>query len=107
MKKMIGLVVTLCALFLLPLLGFTEEYSGRVVGVTDGDTLTLLVEGKRQIKVRLAEIDTPESRQPYGNRSKQELSALAFNREARVCVQDTDRYGRTVGRESVEHGESA
>lgn len=98
MKKLIGLVVALGALFLVPLLGFTEEYNGRVVGVSDGDTLTLLVDGKRQVKVRLAEIDAPEGGQPYGNRSKQELSALAFNKEARVRVQDTDRYGRTVGR---------
>lgn len=98
MKKRIGLVVFLGALLLLPLLGFTEEYNGRVVGITDGDTLTLLVDGKRQVKVRLAEIDAPEGAQPYGNRAKQELSALTFNKEARVRVQDTDRYGRTVGR---------
>jgi endonuclease YncB( thermonuclease family) len=52
----------------------------------------------RQTKVRLAEIDTPESRQPYGNRAKQALSALVFGKEVRVVVVDTDRYGRTVGR---------
>jgi endonuclease YncB( thermonuclease family) len=48
--------------------------------------------------VRLGEIDTPESRQPYGERAKQALSDLAYNKQARVVVQDTDRYGRTVGR---------
>ena len=77
------------------------EYTGRVVGVQDGDTLTLLVpDGTsfKQVKVRLGEIDTPESRQPYGQRAKQALSDLAFNQQARVVVQDTDRYGRTVGR---------
>jgi hypothetical protein len=52
----------------------------------------------RQTKVRLAEIDTPESRQPYGNRAKQALSALVLGKEVRVMVVDTDRYGRTVGR---------
>jgi hypothetical protein len=52
----------------------------------------------KQVRVRLAEIDTPESRQPYGNRARQALSDLAFNQQARVVVQDTDRYGRTVGR---------
>jgi hypothetical protein len=50
------------------------------------------------VKVRLAEIDTPESRQPYGTRAKQALSDLAYGKEARVVVQDTDKYGRTVGR---------
>ncbi len=77
------------------------EYAGRVVGVSDGDTLTLLVpDGTRfkQVRVRLGEIDTPESRQPYGERAKQALSDLAYNQQARVVVQDTDRYGRTVGR---------
>jgi len=45
------------------------------------------VEGKRQIKIRLVEIDGPESQQPYGKRAKQELSALAFNKEAQGRVQ--------------------
>ena len=90
-----------CFLALLagPLLA--AEYSGKVVGVSDGDTLTLLVpDGAsfKQIKVRLGEIDTPERKQPYGTRAQQTLSELAFNKEARVVVQDTDRYGRTVGR---------
>ena len=77
------------------------EYTGKVVGISDGDTLTLLVpDGAsfKQIKVRLGEIDTPERKQPYGTRAQQTLSELAFNKEARVVVQDTDRFGRTVGR---------
>jgi|tagenome__1003787_1003787.scaffolds.fasta_scaffold20941564_2 nuclease-like protein len=49
-------------------------------------------------KVRLAEIDTPESGQPYGSRARQALSDLAFGKSARVVAQDTDRYGRMVGR---------
>ena len=49
----------------------------------------------KQVKVRLGEIDTPESNgQPYGQRAKQTLSDLAFGKQARVVVQDTDRYGR-------------
>ena len=55
-----------------------ETLTGRVVGVHDGDTLTLLVEGNRQIKVRLAGIDAPELSQPYGQKAKQALSNLAF-----------------------------
>ncbi len=86
----------LLAIFAVPLMA--AEYTGRVVGVSDGDTLTLLTAEKQQVKVRLGEIDTPESRQPYGQRAKQALSDLAYNQQARVVVQDTDRYGRTVGR---------
>ena len=74
------------------------EIAGRVVGISDGDTLTVLDAGNRQIRVRLAEIDTPESGQPYGDRARQALSDLAFGKAVRVAVQDTDRYGRAVGR---------
>ena len=77
------------------------DLNGRVIGVQDGDSLTLLVPdgaSYQQVKIRLGEIDTPESRQPYGERAKQTLSDLAYNKPARVVVQDTDRYGRTVGR---------
>ena len=75
-----------------------EELRGRVVGVTDGDTLTLLTERREEVRIRLAAIDTPESGQPYGSRARQILSDLTFGKPVRVEVQDTDRYGRTVGR---------
>jgi endonuclease YncB( thermonuclease family) len=68
------------------------------VGVSDGDTLTILNDRKQQIKVRLAEIDTPESAQPYGTRAKQELSRLVHGKTVIVKVRDIDRYGRIVGR---------
>lgn len=73
------------------------EYSGQVVAIADGDTFTFLTTDKRQIKVRLAEIDTPERAQPYGSRARQALSDLIFGKEVRVEEADTDRYGRLVG----------
>lgn len=75
-----------------------EEISGHVVAVADGDTLTILVNGHDQIKVRLAEIDAPEKSQPFGQRSKQSLSDLCFDKDAVLHKTDTDRYGRTVAR---------
>jgi len=60
--------------------------------------VTLLTADQRPIKVRLAEIDAPESGQPYGSRAKQALANLAFGRQARVQVVDRDHYGRVVGR---------
>jgi endonuclease YncB( thermonuclease family) len=75
-----------------------EELQGQVVGISDGDTLTLLTPERRQVRVRLYGIDAPESRQPYGTRAQQELSALAFRKAIRVVVEDIDQYGRTVGR---------
>ena len=53
-----------------------ETLTGRVVGVHDGDTLTLLVVGNQQVKVRLAGIDAPELAQPYGQQAKQLLNAV-------------------------------
>ena len=78
------------------------DLSGRVVAIADGDTFTLLTADKQQVKIRLAEIDAPESGQPYGNKSKQTLSGLIFGKDVRVVVQTTDRYGRTVGRPYVD-----
>jgi micrococcal nuclease len=100
MTRNLTVIVLSFLALLLPAISTTaqdETIIGRVIGVHDGDTLTLLDHSKTQIKIRLAEIDAPESGQPYGSRSKQELSGLAFGRPATVQVQDIDRYGRTVG----------
>ena len=78
------------------------DLSGRVIAIADGDTFTLLTAVKQQVKIRLAEIDAPESGQPYGSKSKQALSGLIFGKDIRVVVQTTDRYGRTVGRPYVD-----
>jgi endonuclease YncB( thermonuclease family) len=91
-------LVVLLVVLLLPALTLAAELQGRVVGVHDGDTFTLLQDGNQQTRVRLAEIDAPESKQPYGNKAKQELSSLIFGKMVTVTIQDTDRYGRTVGR---------
>jgi endonuclease YncB( thermonuclease family) len=73
------------------------DTTGLVVSVHDGDTLTVLLE-KQQIKVRLAEIDAPELRQAFGNRSKQSLADLCFQESAKVEQIARDRYGRAVGK---------
>ena len=64
-----------------------ETMTGKVVGVHDGDTLTLLVAG----------IDAPELDQPYGQKAKRALSALVFRKEVRVESPEPDKYGRTLG----------
>ena len=69
-----------------------------VIGISDGDTLTVLNESKQQIKIRLAEIDAPEKRQPFGTKSKQSLSDLCFGKKAEITPQTKDRYKRTVAR---------
>lgn len=76
---------------------YADSITGRIVGIADGDTLTLLDETNTQHKIRLAAIDAPEKAQPFGNRSKQKLSGLCFKQPASVEVTDKDRYGRLVG----------
>jgi endonuclease YncB( thermonuclease family) len=75
-----------------------QTLTGKVVGITDGDTLTLLTPANAQLKIRLAEIDAPESGQPWGNKSKAMLSELAFGKQARLVITDKDRNGRFVAR---------
>ena len=58
--------------------GAGEILEGRVVGVHDGDTVTLLMVGNQQLKIRLAQIDAPELDQAFGQRSKQSLSDMVF-----------------------------
>jgi endonuclease YncB( thermonuclease family) len=88
----------LCMLLLVAWPAAADTLQGRVVAISDGDTLTVLDGKRRQTRVRLFGIDTPERRQPYGSRAKQALSRLAFGKEVRVEVVDKDRWGRTVGR---------
>lgn len=73
-----------------------ETLRGKVVGVTDGDTVRLLVDGRDLYKVRLGEIDAPESGQPFGRTSKKMLSELVFGQMVSARVTDVDRYGRSV-----------
>lgn len=72
------------------------EYSGKVVGVTDGDTVTVLDGNLRQHKVRLADIDAPEKAQPFGTRARMELGEMVFGKEVSVGPATRDRYGREV-----------
>lgn len=71
--------IALLILFM-PIIAIAEHLQGRVIAVHDGDTFTVLTIDHQQNKIRMAEIDAPESRQPYGNKAKQELSNLIFEK---------------------------
>ena len=75
-----------------------ETFSGKVVGIADGDTLTVLTASKQQHKIRLAEIDAPEKDQPFGTKSRQSLTDLCFGKEAEVIPRAPDGDKRTVAR---------
>jgi endonuclease YncB( thermonuclease family) len=73
---------------------------GNVVGITDGDTLTLLVD-RQAYKIRIAGIDAPEKRQAWGDKSKANLSRLAFNQGAVAECPKVDRWGRQICKVTV------
>ncbi len=94
--KPLNYLITFLLLFFSALIQ-AETLKGTVVKIADGDTLTLLTSSNQQVKIRLAGIDTPEKKQPFGNKAKQALAKLAFQKQALVEVETKDRYGRTVG----------
>ncbi len=75
-----------------------ETITGLVVGIADGDTITVLDANKVRHKIRLSGIDAPEKKQAFGNRSKESLSALAFDKTVNVETSKRDRYGRQIGK---------
>ena len=88
--------VPLLFLLLLASPALAAEFSGKVVGISDGDTITVLRDGRTQVKIRLHGIDSPETGQDFGSRAKQANADLAFGKTVTVKERDTDRYGRTV-----------
>lgn len=71
---------------------------GKVVGVADGDTVTVLSAKNKRYKIRLQGVDAPELRQAFGRQSKKALSDLVFGQPVRVQLQGKDRYGRWLGK---------
>ncbi len=90
--------VWLCLLFLFQVAhAEPTRINGRVVSVADGDTLTILDPANNvQHKIRLAGIDAPEKRQPFGQRSRQHLGHLAHRKDATALCSKIDRYRRRV-----------
>lgn len=89
---------------LLNLLAQAESFAGRVVGISDGDTIRVLRDGA-EAKVRLHGVDCPESNQDFGSRARQFTSEACFGETVTVEVRDTDRYGRIVGQVTLPTGQ--
>jgi endonuclease YncB( thermonuclease family) len=95
-----GLLLLALTLLAAPLAS-AETLTGRVVGIADGDTITVLDSTNDQRKVRLAGIDAPEKRQPFGNVAKQNLARLVARKAVSVEYVKFDRYRRLVGKVTV------
>lgn len=74
-----------------------ETLTGRVIRIADGDTLTILADGNRQVKIRLEGIDAPERGQDYGTKSMAALAEMVSGKVVHVYATGTDKYGRTLG----------
>lgn len=92
LKKTILIALASCAI------STSWAYEARVVGVSDGDTVTVLDANKVQHKIRVAGVDAPEKKMEFGNRSKEHLSDLVFGKTVSIPDVKVDKYGRTVSR---------
>jgi endonuclease YncB( thermonuclease family) len=94
--------LTLKTTFLVLILCFCclarADITGRVVAVTDGDTIKVLDASNTEQKVRLTGIDAPERGQPYGTASKDHLASMVAGKEVKVESTKNDRYGRVLGK---------
>lgn len=95
----------LLAAALLSQAAIANVIQGRVVGVADGDTITVLDSSNRQHRIRLAGIDAPEKAQAFGQRSKQSLSSMVYGKQVSVDWDKRDRYDRIIGRVSAQAGD--
>lgn len=92
-----NIIILISLLFLTALSAHSRSPgSCLVVGISDGDTMTCLMNGNKQFKVRLEEIDAPERNQPFGKKSKQQLSNLIYKRWVSLKISGQDRYKRTL-----------
>ena len=91
----------LCLLFF-TLVSFAEELIGKVIKVSDGDTITVLDSNNQKHKIRLKGIDAPESQQVYGDISTQSLSELVYDKEVLVTWDKKDKYYRILGKVIVD-----
>ena len=88
----------LVALLLAITAASAAELTGRVVGITDGDIITVVDAGKKQHAIRLSGIDAPELKQPFGAQSRKNLSDMINNRRVTIAWDKRDRKKRIIGK---------
>ncbi len=93
-----GRVIVAAFLLLAVPMAFAETLTGKVVKITDVDTLYVLDANNKQHKIRLAGIDAPERKQAYGLASRKHLASIVAGKQVTVEYEKRDRYGRIVGK---------
>ena len=93
MKKILLIFILFLSNFI-----HAKTLEGLVVGVADGDTITVRDQQKNTYKIRLQGIDAPEKKQAFGEKSKQSLHDLVHGKQVRIEYDKEDKYGRIVGK---------
>ena len=85
--------------FFIFLISFLDIFSqtGKVINIKDGDTVVILDENFNKYTVRIADIDCPEKKQPFGTKAKQFTSKEILGKTVEIKIKNFDKYGRTVG----------
>lgn len=88
---------------LFPVLSFAQT-NGKVIKISDGDTIVVLLKDNQQKKLRLAEVDCPEKGQPFGKNAKQFTSDEVYGKTIKFVTTSTDRYGRSIAKVYYDNG---
>jgi endonuclease YncB( thermonuclease family) len=91
LNKILIILLTISAL-----IGEAQQLVGKVIGVKDGDTIEVLIDGK-PMKIRLFGIDCPEKKQAYGTKAKDFTASLSFGKTVSIQSKGTDKYRRMLG----------
>jgi endonuclease YncB( thermonuclease family) len=94
MRRLLPLVLALAPLHA----AAAGKLAGTVVSVADGDSLVVVDKDAKRHRVRLAEIDAPERRQPFGAEARKSLAGLCLRKPASVEVSETDSHQRAIGK---------
>jgi len=105
-RRIILMLALLTLLIALPAARSASALVGRVIHVSDGDTVVILTAKREEVKIRLHGIDCPESGQAFGMAAKRQMLDLAGGKDVTVVPMSTDRYGRTVGEVFLSDGTS-
>jgi len=84
--------------FLITSICISQTYTGKVIGIKDGDTVVVLDSLNYQTTLRLAEVDCPEKSQAFGTKAKQFTSDEIYLKQIKYIVTDVDRYGRSIAK---------
>ena len=90
--------IFLLLLSILATTAHSEIIKGKVIAISDGDTIKVLDSNQNQYKIRISGIDAPEKNQALGKRSKENLSDLVFGKEVEIIWDKKDKYQRIVGK---------